>query len=132
MSGQCKFTSPCGSPGATFRGWCTDGKCGPPPPGVPYGLGREAGGDTSTATPDAINPTHYKSGAVEVIDFIRQQLGDDGFVAYCRGNAIKYHARAGKKTDAPSANDAAKAQWYSQMAAHTLDPSRYADPRRSA
>lgn len=81
----------------------------------------------STPTPDAINPAHYRAGTVEVIDFIRDQLGDAGFVAYCRGNALKYHARAGKK--GPAAEDYAKAAWYGQMAAHVLAPDAHADPR---
>jgi hypothetical protein len=76
---------------------------------------------------DPVNPDHYKSGTMEVIDFIREQLGDIGFVDYCTGNAIKYLARADKKEKA--AQDLAKAAWYCAMAAHTLSPARYKDPR---
>jgi hypothetical protein len=78
---------------------------------------------------DAINPPHYQRGTVEVIDFIREQLGAEDFIAYCRGNAIKYLSRAGHK-DA-SAQDFAKAVWYAQMAAHVADMS-YRDPRAGA
>ncbi|MCA2991951.1 DUF3310 domain-containing protein [Gemmatimonas sp.] len=80
--------------------------------------------------PDAINPPHYKKpGAVEVVDVIRQQLGDAGFVAYCRGNALKYLARAGAKPGQPAAQDFAKSAWFARMAAHALEPDRYPDPR---
>lgn len=78
---------------------------------------------------DPVNPAHYKRGTTEVIDFIREQLGDEGFVAYCRGNALKYLSRAGSKSGAPKVDDLGKSRWYSQMAAHTLDPDTYSDPR---
>lgn len=38
-------------------------------------------------------PAHYNEGGVECIDYIRQQLGEEGFIAYCEGNVIKYHHR---------------------------------------
>jgi len=55
------------------------------------------------------HPPHYQ-GKVECIDAIESALGPDGFAAYCRGSAIKYAYRAGKKGDA--AQDINKAQWY--------------------
>lgn len=64
-----------------------------------------------------------------MIDFIRQQLGDAGFVAYCRGNAIKYEARADKK--GAESQDHAKAAFYAQMAAHAIKTEAYPDPRQS-
>ena len=76
---------------------------------------------------DAINPPHYQRGKVEVIDFIREQLGDADFAAYCRGNALKYLSRAGHK-DA-HAQEYGKAAWYAQMAAHVEDATNHADPR---
>ncbi len=75
--------------------------------------------------PDMVNsPPHYRAGAVEVIDFIRQQLGDDGFVSYCRGNVMKYACRGPHKA---GAEDYAKAAFYAQMAASVTGP--FADPR---
>lgn len=80
---------------------------------------------------DMVNhPPHYTAGAIECIDAIRNALGDTGFVAYCRGNAIKYLWRSGKK--GPSSEDYAKARFYSQMAAHVEAPDRFPDPRRGA
>lgn len=79
-------------------------------------LGHFAENSTSTAADhsgdatDMVNhPPHYQ-GKVECIDAIESALGPEGFAAYCRGNAIKYTFRAGKKGDA--AQDLAKAQWY--------------------
>lgn len=69
---------------------------------------------------DMVNhPPHYKIGGIETIDFIRAKLGDEAFVAYCRGNAIKYLARMGSKGNA--AEDARKAEWYVRRAAETLE-----------
>lgn len=66
---------------------------------------------------DMVNhPPHYQ-GKVECIDAIEAALGPDGFAAYCRGNAIKYSFRAGRK--GPSAEDLAKAQWYLARATAT-------------
>lgn len=59
---------------------------------------------------DMVNhPPHYQ-GKVECIDAIESALGADGFAAYCRGNAIKYSFRAGRK--GPAGEDLAKARWY--------------------
>lgn len=55
------------------------------------------------------HPSHYNSGKIEVIEFIE----DLGFgPAFCRGNAIKYLARAGKKDPSKEIEDLEKAQWY--------------------
>ena len=48
-------------------------------------------GDRQTSTVEA--PAHYNEGGIECIDYIRQQLGKEGFIAYCEGNVIKYHHR---------------------------------------
>jgi len=58
---------------------------------------------------DMVNhPPHYQGDGIECIDAIRAALGKEGFVAYCRGNAIKYTWR--EKAD--SAEDRNKAIWY--------------------
>lgn len=59
---------------------------------------------------DMVNkPPHYQ-GKVETIDAIESALGSDGFKNYCRGNALKYISRAGKKGDFKE--DILKAVWY--------------------
>jgi hypothetical protein len=75
-------------------------------------------------------PAHYAATGIECIDAIRSALGDEGFMAYCRGNAIKYMWRATRKNN--EAQDYAKAGWYAQMAAHVLDPLKHDDPRGGA
>jgi len=59
---------------------------------------------------DMVNhPPHYQSdNGVECIDAIRAALGRDGFIAYCRGNAMKYIWR--DKLD--NVEDWSKAIWY--------------------
>ena len=57
---------------------------------------------------DLVNhPPHYKlAPGVEVIDLTEQ-------LDFCRGNAVKYLARAGRKGDrAQELQDLEKAQWY--------------------
>lgn len=57
---------------------------------------------------DPVNhPSHYTDGRIEVIDFI-----DDKRLNFCRGNAVKYIARAGKKDPNKEIEDLQKAVWY--------------------
>jgi len=55
------------------------------------------------------HPSHYTDGKIEVIDFI-----DDKRLNFCRGNAVKYIARAGKKDPNKEVQDLEKAVWYLQ------------------
>lgn len=64
------------------------------------------------------HPAHYTSGKVECIDAIEAALGRDGFIAFLRGQVIKYNWRLGLK-DAP-AQDAAKAVWYADKLVEVL------------
>jgi hypothetical protein len=68
------------------------------------------------------NPAHYTAGSVECIDAIRAALGDEAFVAFCRGQAIKYAWRAGLKEK--HAEDLRKGAWYLERAAGVLDERR--------
>lgn len=45
------------------------------------------------------NPKHYQLEGLpcESIDVVRAVLGRDGFMAFCRGNQLKYLIRANKK-----------------------------------
>ncbi len=53
---------------------------------------------------DNINPSHYKQGNIEVIDFILDQK-----LTYLEGNVIKYTARYKYKNGLEDLN---KAKWY--------------------
>lgn len=70
---------------------------------------------------DSVNhPAHYQSDeGIECIDAIRAALGLEGFVAHCRGTAIKYAWRAGSKGDA--AECLRKGAWYLERAAEELE-----------
>ncbi len=60
---------------------------------------------------DPVNhPDHYTFGGIECIDAIHAQLGDAGFVAFCRGTAAAYVWRTGRKDG--TSQDLAKAAWY--------------------
>jgi Protein of unknwon function (DUF3310) len=62
---------------------------------------------------DMINhPPHYTGGGIECIDAIKAALGHGGFVAFLRGQVIKYQWRLGHKDNA--AQDAGKARWYAE------------------
>ena len=65
---------------------------------------------TPTAEPDMVNhPPHYQSdNGIECIDAIRAALGREGFIAYCRGSAIKYLWR----DKVNNVEDRNKAAWY--------------------
>lgn len=61
--------------------------------------------------PDMVNhPPHYTASSVECIDALEATLGTDGFLAYCRGCAIKYLWRSPLKGS--MLEDLKKAQWY--------------------
>lgn len=65
------------------------------------------------------NPSHYTYGEIECIDYIRDVLGLQGFISYCRGNIIKYCHRVNDK-DNP-AEDMRKIAVYATWAAEALD-----------
>lgn len=59
-----------------------------------------------TATDDVNHPAHYTSyRGLEVIDLTEQ-------MNFCRGNAVKYIARAGLKDPDREVEDLRKAVWY--------------------
>ena len=63
------------------------------------------------------HPSHYTYGGIETIDYIRAKLTPEEFIGYCKGNALKYISRAGKKGDA--SEDLAKAAVYLGWASDT-------------
>jgi hypothetical protein len=76
-------------------------------------------GRSSAMPHDPVNlPAHYTQGPVECIDAIASALGHDGFVAFLRGQIIKYQWRLLAK-DA-TLQDAQKAHWYSAKLIDTL------------
>ena len=70
---------------------------------------------------DPVNhPDHYAAtdNGIECIDAIRAALGREGFIAFLRGQVIKYQWRLGKKDSATQDN--AKALWYGHKLAEVL------------
>lgn len=68
---------------------------------------------------DNVNhPSHYKTGGIETIDYIRAKLGDEGTVAYCMGNVMKYTSRWQDKN---GLEDLKKADWYLDYAISILE-----------
>jgi hypothetical protein len=61
---------------------------------------------------EKVNPGYYKQGKVECIDAIESALGLDGFIAFLRGQVIKYTWRVGGK-DNP-VQETMKAAWYNE------------------
>ena len=57
-------------------------------------------------------PSHYThaENGIEAIDAIRAALGREGFIAFLRGQVIRYQWRIGHKEN--DAQDAGKARWY--------------------
>ena len=73
---------------------------------------------------DNVNhPEHYQSdNGIECIDAIRAALGHEGFIAYCRGNTIKYNWRSGSKNS--HTEDLKKGAWYSNRAAIEIEKAK--------
>lgn len=68
---------------------------------------------------DNINhPKHYNAGNIESIEFIHDQGQSEGF---CKGNALKYISRAGRKAGSSEIEDLKKAVWYLQYYIETLE-----------
>jgi len=76
--------------------------------------------DTTFNYDNVNKPAHYNlTDGIECIDYIKQVLGLQGFVAYCRGNVMKYNHRATYKNATP-VEDLKKAQQYLEWANETL------------
>ncbi len=74
----------------------------------------------TTLYDDVSKPAHYNlTDGIECIDYIKQVLGLQGFVAYCRGNVMKYNHRAAYKNASP-VEDLKKAAQYLEWANDTL------------
>lgn len=69
--------------------------------------------DEIKAESDPINPDHYKTGKLQVIEQMMIIFGPPKVASFCEVNAYKYHARAGLKGDA--ATDHKKADWYMRL-----------------
>jgi hypothetical protein len=63
-------------------------------------------------------PDHYMTGGIEAIDVIAGKLNDDEFVAYCKGNCLKYLMRANYK--GKHDEDLLKAEYYLKKAADVI------------
>lgn len=72
-----------------------------------------------TPVKDNVNhPDHYVFGSVECIDAIESMLGREGFIAFLRGQVVKYQWRMLHKDD--PLQDAEKANWYGNKLAEVL------------
>lgn len=58
---------------------------------------------------DKINPSHYKTGGIETINFIKAKLSPAGYEGYLEGNILKYISRHKEKG---GIEDLKKAEWY--------------------
>ena len=64
--------------------------------------------EDETRCDDPVNhPSYYAAGKIECIDFIT-----DKQLNFCRGNAVKYITRAGRKDPDKEIEDLEKAAWY--------------------
>lgn len=60
---------------------------------------------------DVVNkPEHYNNGQIEAIDYISQQLGEEGILKYYEGSVLKYLHRWKYKDN--EEQDLKKARWY--------------------
>lgn len=72
---------------------------------------------------DNINrPSHYNTGDIEVIDYIKDKLTPEQYEGFLVGNVLKYISRYRHKG---GVEDLKKAQWYLRRAVLLLDEDRY-------
>ena len=74
---------------------------------------------------DAINPSHYKIGGIETIDYMRAKSTPEEFEGYLRLSAIKYLSRVGHKHgdhDAARAEEYKKALWFIERLVKEIGP----------
>jgi hypothetical protein len=69
--------------------------------------------------PDTGDRDYYREGSIECIDAIKAALGDEGFIAFLRGQVIKYNWRLKGKGQAHE--DSIKANWYQQRLTKELE-----------
>lgn len=74
----------------------------------------EAAITSKMETVDMVNhPPHYKlANGMESIDVIRAILSPEEYKGWCKGNALKYQFRAGKKDPAKESEDYRKAEFF--------------------
>lgn len=65
---------------------------------------------------DVNHPSHYTDGKIECIDYIQDKLTPEEFQGFCKGNALKYISRAGKKNPDKYNEDLKKAIFYLERA----------------
>jgi len=71
---------------------------------------------------DKINsPSHYNTGSVETIDFIRDGMSQIEFQGYLKGNILKYVCRYRYKHKEDPIKDLMKARWYLEKLMDTLE-----------
>ncbi|VGQ12879.1 hypothetical protein SB5439_05109 [Klebsiella variicola] len=71
---------------------------------------RSIKGDVKSTAKEAVNhPDHY-AGEIECIDAIQAALTPEEFKGFCKGNALKYIWREGKKDE--SKQEISKGVWY--------------------
>ena len=59
-----------------------------------------------------IKPEYYRTAAGDVIDAMRGMMSVEEVKGFCKGNVIKYVARAGKKPNTDAIEDLTKARTY--------------------
>lgn len=67
---------------------------------------------------DAINPSHYKHGVIETIDYMKAISSIHEYNGHLRLTAIKYLSRLGKKDKA--SQEVGKAIWYLEKLKESL------------
>lgn len=67
---------------------------------------------------DNINPDHYRTGGLEVIDILKAKLTPDQLEGFLIGNVLKYTIRYPHKN---GVEDLKKAQWYLNRAIEEKD-----------
>ena len=52
---------------------------------------------TNVPSTDAISPSHYQTGGIQVLDIWKAKLSPEEFKGLCKGNILKYVIRSDHK-----------------------------------
>lgn len=75
--------------------------------------------EISELSEDVVNhPSHYKTGGIETIDYIKAKLSKDQYIGYLTGNCLKYLSRFQHKN---GVEDVKKTAWYLNELKKTLE-----------
>ncbi|RKX85198.1 MAG: hypothetical protein DRP57_04320 [Spirochaetes bacterium] len=70
---------------------------------------------SSLTNNEIVKPSHYRLCGEDSMPLIEKILGTEGYLAFLKGNVLKYRIRCGKKKGQSIEKDVAKAMYYEEL-----------------